>query len=516
MINRLGHLPAGLRGQYSRKVNGNGNGNGNGNSNKRTAFAVFVQVVGVSALIITGFSLTYLVFSSDVSVKIAHEPIAIECDDDFTSDNGVTGGNGTHGDPYVIGGYEISEYYERGISILNTTAHILIKDMILQYSGMELDVYGIHLHNVTNCRIEDSTVIDNTFGILVSDCVNITIEGNRIQGNLVKGIWIMYSTDIIITRNDFGGNGIIDAAYVKKSTFSENNVTGGDMRIVYWNSENISISGNDIRLNEHSIELQGCRDSIVSGNNISQCDFGINLTMTTDTEVTGNTVDTVDGKGIHVWGGLNSHLIITNNSIKRCGDGGISIEEADDIVISDNLIENNSLIGDNTGGGIRLRGCSGVSVYRNALLNNTQTQAQDKLSENNNWDNGYPDGGNYWRDYNGTDNRSGLEQNMSGPDGIGDVPYLIDNSSQDRYPLMAVPIFFMDGNDTSNNDSAEQNVSGIEETNNTAGSMDIDMPEDSQLTARILEFGGVSLSIAALSTIFLACRVFCVSGKESL
>ncbi len=48
------------------------------------------------------------------------------------------------------------------------------------------------------------------------------------------------------------------------------------------------------------------------------------------------------------------------------------------------------------------------------------------------WDNGYPSGGNYWSDFNGSDNFSGLNQNLSGSDGIGDTLHM-----KDRYPLMS-------------------------------------------------------------------------------
>jgi hypothetical protein len=50
------------------------------------------------------------------------------------------------------------------------------------------------------------------------------------------------------------------------------------------------------------------------------------------------------------------------------------------------------------------------------------------------WDDGYPSGGNYWSDYNGTD---------SDPDGTGDTEYVIDTDNVDHYPLMA-PITFFD------------------------------------------------------------------------
>ncbi|MCZ2856458.1 MAG: hypothetical protein O2U62_05145, partial [Candidatus Bathyarchaeota archaeon] len=53
----------------------------------------------------------------------------------------------------------------------------------------------------------------------------------------------------------------------------------------------------------------------------------------------------------------------------------------------------------------------------------------------NTWDNGYPSGGNYWSDYNGTDYFNGPYQNITGSDGIGDTPYNIQIGNQDSYPF---------------------------------------------------------------------------------
>jgi hypothetical protein len=57
------------------------------------------------------------------------------------------------------------------------------------------------------------------------------------------------------------------------------------------------------------------------------------------------------------------------------------------------------------------------------------------------FDAGYPCGGNYWGDYNGTDSYSGPYQNETGSDGIGDTPYAIIAEVPvaidfDYYPLM--------------------------------------------------------------------------------
>ena len=51
-------------------------------------------------------------------------------------------------------------------------------------------------------------------------------------------------------------------------------------------------------------------------------------------------------------------------------------------------------------------------------------------------DNGYPSGGNYWSDYNGTDLFYGSDLNYTGRDGIGDIPYFINETNIDYHPLM--------------------------------------------------------------------------------
>jgi hypothetical protein len=89
-----------------------------------------------------------------------------------------------------------------------------------------------------------------------------------------------------------------------------------------------------------------------------------------------------------------------------------------------------------------LRESSNNTVYHNNFIDNTQQVHQPWWdypaipASVNVWDDGYPSGGNYWSDYNGTDLHSGPYQNETGYDWIGDSPYIVDQNNTDRYPLM--------------------------------------------------------------------------------
>jgi hypothetical protein len=94
--------------------------------------------------------------------------------------------------------------------------------------------------------------------------------------------------------------------------------------------------------------------------------------------------------------------------------------------------QNNSIIGNfipYMGGsyGLYFENSSHNRILHNNFIDNLQ-QVHLENSSNNTWNGDYPQGGNYWSDYNGTD---------SNGDGIGDNPYVIDENNQDNYPLIA-------------------------------------------------------------------------------
>jgi len=77
------------------------------------------------------------------------------------------------------------------------------------------------------------------------------------------------------------------------------------------------------------------------------------------------------------------------------------------------------------------------SLYYNNVTDNFEQVFIVGEGYINTWHKEYPFGGNYWDDYPEGDSYSGRFQNLTGSDGIGDVPYSIDQYNVDRYPLMA-------------------------------------------------------------------------------
>jgi hypothetical protein len=99
---------------------------------------------------------------------------------------------------------------------------------------------------------------------------------------------------------------------------------------------------------------------------------------------------------------------------------------------------NNSIteneICENTDYGLYFSSSFNNTIFHNNIMTNA-IQAHDDSINGNFWDDGYPSGGNYWNDWATPDVMKGINQDISGSDGIVDDPYLIDGDSQDGYPL---------------------------------------------------------------------------------
>jgi len=190
-------------------------------------------------------------------------------------------------------------------------------------------------------------------------------------------------------------------------------------------SNNDRISGNNITNNDFGIQLYLSGNHSISGNNITgNYNGGIQLYLSGTNSISGNIV-TDNTCGIHLYESTDNN--INGNNITTNSDYGIWTD------ISENNISENNITGNHCGFAL---GSTSMwsNIYHNNFVNNTLQVYSTALM--NVWDDGYPSGGNYWSDYNGTDLYGGTNQDETGSDGICDNSFVIDSNNIDNYPLM--------------------------------------------------------------------------------
>jgi len=253
---------------------------------------------------------------------------------------------------------------------------------------------------------------------------------------------------------------------------SENGVTSGsgtanDPYIIeYWNISAASQDGITIKNTSVFFEIRDCYVHDGGINNDGIVFYNVTNGVIKNNIVTGNrngTIFRTQGYGMkenssfnkiqqntisdniydgihfqHTTVGHHSNNEIFLNNITGNGNRGIYL-----IMSDENLVYCNNIIS-NSGFGVELFTCTGGGgnnrVYHNNFINNGGENGQASCTlDYNDWDDGYPSGGNYWYDYEGVDNYSGPGQNIPGSDGIGDEPYMIFSyyeNDYDWYPLM--------------------------------------------------------------------------------
>jgi len=290
------------------------------------------------------------------------------------------------GSGYTLQGTGEESY--KGVD-LNGRSNVTIKNILITKF-----YYGIYLYySSKNSIVRNTITANNNYGIYLYNSSNNSISGNNVTNNLC-GICLALSSNNVISGNMFFNDGLFVWNSYGNIVF-DNFVN--DKPLVYL--EGVS----DFTVGDAGqVILVECSTISVKNISLSNTDAGIQLWKTNKTKISGNNITANNLYGIYLGYSSNS-------------------------TISRNNIANNYC-------GIYLGYSSNNSIYDNNFVDN----ARNAYSYNsmNVWDNGYPSGGNYWSDYNGTDLYSDPYQNDTGSDGIGDTSYIIDEDNADRYPLM--------------------------------------------------------------------------------
>lgn len=288
-----------------------------------------------------------------------HSTIYIFGNEDFNAVNGVTGGNGTAWDPYVIEGWKIKAGKASGITIRETSAHFIVRNVFVHSS--ELTYYGISLRDLVNGRVECSNITENWKGMNIRGSSSVDIVSNNITDN-EGGLFIKDSYDISIEANLVDGNGrhdglVVVTSYnitIQANTFSQNDRVG----LAISSSNDISVVENEITMNlVEGVRVSLSTDITFSGNTYTENPTGLALLTSSSISISGsqatrnilrgmyfdssshiavdlsNIIDN-DVHGIHVY---NSSNVSISRTIFRTNQFGVYISASWDITISDNI-----------------------------------------------------------------------------------------------------------------------------------------------------------------------------------
>ena len=271
-----------------------------------------------------------------------------------------------------------------------------------------------------NVTISGFTIQNGERGICIWNYDSVNVTDNRVAHNQY-GIWLHTSNYSIIIGN----------------VITSNNRTG-----VYWRENNGTIIlHNTISDNAYDgVFMINATYSIVRENTItSNNQSGISLSDSSGNIIIKNTIsNNFDG----IYSFYSNGNIISGNHIEANDESGIFLDVAFNNSISGNSLKSNGYGIYPNGCGIYLLESLNNTIYHNDFVNNPQHvyddswYSPDVSPSVNTWDDGYPSGGNYWRDYTDVDLYSGPYQNETGSDGIWDHSYVIDGNNQDNYPLM--------------------------------------------------------------------------------
>ncbi len=347
----------------------------------------------------------------------------------------------------------------------------------------KLNTVGILLDSVHNCSITGNSIFGREWGIYLISSSNNIIEDNYIPTNPPyggAGVNLEYSDNNIVENVSTSGyyHDGVRSIYSDNNTFKNismnNNYYGmthgyaNNSRIInsdatdclygfyLGGANNNSLENNTITYGKYwGMDVYKSNGNLFANNTVKQHHVGIFFRDSNENIAYRNevSVNTGGGIGLTMWDDGSYNNILVENTITQSGKGGIVIGASSGNLVSNNNLSYNShgmrvgghgntiarnIISNNQAYGIQLLDSKDNKLFHNCILNNSQ-QAYDDTDQSQ-WDDGYPSGGNYWSDYGGVDFMSGLNQDQQGADGIGDTPYVIDYDSNDRYPLMEQPL----------------------------------------------------------------------------
>lgn len=371
-----------------------------------------------------------------------------------------------------------------GHTVIVTTNNATLVGFTLK--GANAPWAGLHVYYSFFNTFLNNTIVDNYYGIHIYDSGRNVFRENNLARNRynlrVWGLVLSHFLQDIDASNTVNGRPIYywisqrykkippDAGYVaiiNSTGVSLANLvlTNNYQGVLLAYSRECSIRNTTISKNGLGIQLLSSHDNAIRVNQIYENELsGVYLDFSRNNTICENIISNNTWNGIllsfsPIFASKSIHNVISGNEITGNGQGVYFASSNNNTVRGNAILMNrheglylgsseaNPIYGNTiakNGHGVWLENSKGNLFYHNTFEENeVQVGSYTTLAPENFWYSDVLKGGNYWSDYNGTDLRSGPFQNVTGSDGIGDDPYVIDDRNMDYYPLMnpCVPLF---------------------------------------------------------------------------
>jgi parallel beta-helix repeat protein len=355
-----------------------------------------------------------------------------------------------------------------GIDVGNPTLLKTYNVTVSNNTVRDVDVWGISFDGDTeNSTIENNTVEDCGRGIGLGPNQSVSIvpsnnliEGNQLSNNSVANLLIFVLTpEQSSYMNTFRRNNLTNTLApniyiwgpylgVFNQDIDSSNTANGKPIYYITNQSNVEIDPSNYT-DAGYLALVNCTNLTAQNFDLTDNLDGMLMAGVTNSTLTNMTLGnnqpyfTQEVEGWYINGNITDGMALTSQSIPAYW-GGLTLFESSNNTITDSTIYNNTV-------GISFYQSDNNLFFHNSFINNDINVLSNFTGagpmpvppyetlgniSTNLWNDGYPSGGNYWSDYNGTDLFSGPHQNVTGNDGIGDTSYVIDANNTDNYPLM--------------------------------------------------------------------------------
>src|SRR5207245_10861914 len=228
-----------------------------------------------------------------------HAPILIQGNADFTAANGVVGGSGTSEHPYLIAGWEITNVDTmEAIFMRDTAAGFVIRDVYV-HQPPGLGFAGIRFIEVSNGRVEDSTVTGFAWDLSLEFTSNLTVARNNLSHAEVA-IQVWYANDTL--------PGVV---------VSENNLSSSQAGVSVSGGGRAAIVGNRMSNNSYGIRVDGSSNLSLVANALSKNQFqGMLVTQSSNLTIESNDFS---GNAAGLWLTESLNATLRGNSFDHDG-----------------------------------------------------------------------------------------------------------------------------------------------------------------------------------------------------